>query len=169
MLRVQPWSLRLEKTILKSTTVPEMTQSPHREPRAPVVGQGHGGPVAGNGRHHTAAGRRPTSWRFVGATWAVLGFALGVTFWHAVGFLGFLEDLVSPRSALATVIERNIGDATQKSGPQNCTTMTLDRTTGRTSARPCLAILHGRRDLSSVSGAQPVLRTAARLDRVSGD
>ena len=140
-----------------------MTQSLYREPR--VAGGGSAG-------HGVAVGRaRPSARRLTFAAWAMLGFALGVSFWHAVGFLGFLEDLVVPRSVLATDIVRGAGDADspKREVAQNCTTMMRSRETGRTWARPCVAILQKPGDHSQSGSAQPALPTAGRLDLASSD
>ena len=148
-----------------------MTQSSYREPRAAGDGSADRGVAAANARHHAGARRSPSVRRFAFAVWAMLGFALGVSFWHAVGFLGFLEDLVAPRPALATVIVRSgadaapAGEAAPRMVTQNCTTMMLERETGRTWARPCVALLQGPRDHSESVGARAFLQTAARLDR----
>ncbi|WP_072394860.1 hypothetical protein [Hyphomicrobium sp. CS1GBMeth3] len=82
-----------------------------------------------------------------GLGWSVIGFVGGAVFWHFVGFWGFVSDVVLSGGA-PSAAER----AAWHSGPpaqdtavaqvtstasHGCTLLSLDRLTGRTSARPC--------------------------------
>jgi hypothetical protein len=101
--------------------------------------------IGGRGRLRTAAA--PLAWGFG-------GFLIGAIFWHAIGFWGFLGEVIlkapEPR---VSVVARSVMPARLP----NCTALAIDRTTGRTRSIPCAetAPLHeeaglGRQDLAFV-------------------
>ena len=94
------------------------------------------------------------------ALWGLFAFVLGATFWQTVGFWSFLGGVYEWRRQPIIVAER--------SAARNCTTLTRDRTTGRTMPRPCIAVIDGveaQRD-AAVSGR--TVQTVVRLDTSPG-
>jgi len=66
--------------------------------------------------------------------WGFGGFLIGAVFWHAIGFWGFLSDVI-----LRTP-EPQPGIVAQMAPPlvlPNCTTLVLNRATGETTSVPC--------------------------------
>jgi len=101
--------------------------------------------IGGRGRFRARAA--PLAWGFG-------GFLIGAIFWHAIGFWGFLGEVILKGSEpQASVVART---ALPASVP-NCTALAIDRTTGRTRSIPCAEALHlheeasvGRQDLAFV-------------------
>ena len=96
--------------------------------------------------------------------WGFGGFLIGAIFWQAIGFWGILGE------AVVRSLEPKLSAVVRLGSPArlpNCTTLALNRSTGRTSAAPCArqvplleeAGLMGRRDLA-LAEARP--RDAAR-------
>lgn len=98
-------------------------------------------------------GRRLLGPRAVLLAWGFGGFLIGAIFWHFIGFWGFLNEAVlkSPE-ARVSVVARVVPPAKLP----NCTTLALNRATGRTMSVPCPermplleeAGITGRRDLA---------------------
>lgn len=76
-----------------------------------------------------------------GLGWSVVGFVGGAVFWHFIGFWGFVSDVVlaggpdgrtvsRPSAAFVRVAEAEVVVS-------NCTTIALDRATGRAMAVAC--------------------------------
>ena len=118
--------------------------------------------------------------------WGLFGFLMGAVFWHVVGFWDFVTNVVQKRDRPPTVFERALSSTLVGSEDgeiqaiaeqvlaerehraqtvaQTCTTLTLDRADGRTSAYPCMVIIRnvpGDADAASGTGLKA---TAARLD-----
>jgi hypothetical protein len=99
------------------------------------------------GRGRLRAHAAPLAWGFG-------GFLIGAIFWHAIGFWGFLGEVIlkSPDPRVSVVAR-----TTPPSSLPNCTALAIDRATGRTRSIPCAetAPLHeeaglGRQDLAFV-------------------
>jgi hypothetical protein len=66
--------------------------------------------------------------------WGFGGFLIGAIFWHAIGFWGFIGEVVLKGPDLhVTTVARAAPPAT----PANCTTLALNRATGETTSVPC--------------------------------
>ncbi|MFN3744496.1 MAG: hypothetical protein ACK4TL_07305 [Hyphomicrobiaceae bacterium] len=85
--------------------------------------------------------------------WGFGGFLIGAIFWQAIGFWGILGE------AVVRGLEPKLSAVVRLGSPArlpNCTTLALNRSTGRTSAAPCArqlplmeeARLMGRQDLA---------------------
>lgn len=135
------------------------------------------------------AGRRPT--RAPGregglgyALWGIAGFLLGAFFWHVVGFWDFIANVVHRRDHPPTMIERllsspsahggaeSVGELAQREleayrAAQTCTTLMRDRTTGRTSAQPCMVVIRNVPQEQDLAVSLPLAQTGARLDRTA--
>lgn len=93
-------------------------------------------------RGFSAAARRTLD-GIGGLGWAVIGFLIGATFWHFVGFWSFVSDVVlaehSPHRAQETsrpLASVSVEDAALALGA-SCTALALNRRTGHTSAAGC--------------------------------
>jgi hypothetical protein len=83
--------------------------------------------------------------------WGSVGFVVGATFWHAVGFWTFVSDVVlygtpsasgtfvraeAPAMKIASSLETALQTVILVD-PANCTALALDRQLNRTVVRPC--------------------------------
>lgn len=103
---------------------------------------------------HEVGGRGWLRLRAAPLAWGFGGFLIGAIFWHAIGFWGFLGDVIlkSPEPRVSVVAR----SAPPESQP-NCTALAIDRASGRTRSIPCVDALHfheeaslGRQDLASI-------------------
>lgn len=99
------------------------------------------------GRGRLRAHAAPLAWGFG-------GFLIGAIFWHAIGFWGFLGEVIlkSPEPRVSVVAR-----TAPPSSLPNCTALAIDRATGRTRSIPCAETLPlheeaglGRQDLAFV-------------------
>jgi len=88
-----------------------------------------------------------------GLGWSVIGFILGATFWHFIGFWAFVSDVVLAGGAVPTTHQATMHQAVNVPAPgvrqqwlevadaavPSCTTLHLDRRTGLTTERACEA------------------------------
>lgn len=93
-------------------------------------------------RGFSAAARRTLD-GIGGLGWAVIGFLIGATFWHFVGFWSFVSEVVLAEHSPHRVQETSrplasmlVEDAALALGA-SCTALALDRRTGHTSAAGC--------------------------------
>jgi hypothetical protein len=83
---------------------------------------------------------------------ALSGFAVGCGFWYAVGALDLVMPLFQPKSKSERIAAAqsqsasqydskptNVGLLTVKITSERCTTLELDRSTGKSTVMPCLA------------------------------
>lgn len=79
-------------------------------------------------------GRRLLGPRAALLAWGFGGFLIGATFWHFIGFWGFLNEAVlkSPEARVSVVAR-----VVPPTKLPNCTTLALNRATGRTMSVPC--------------------------------
>jgi hypothetical protein len=92
------------------------------------------------------APRLSRAWRWrVALVWGALGFVAGATFWHVGGFWSFLSEGALDRGpkAEAGVVTATLSSA-ETGAPSvvlvdadRCTTLSLDRRSNVTVARPC--------------------------------
>jgi hypothetical protein len=87
------------------------------------------------------------------ALWATIGFVAGAVFWHAIGFWTFVSDIVfdstqpaateemasAPLPADTSDIVTGSLPTILRVDPSRCTSLELDRSSNRTSQRPCPA------------------------------
>lgn len=98
------------------------------------------------------SGRGIFGGRAAPVVWGFGGFLIGAIFWHAIGFWGFIGDVVlKGPDPHASTIARSMPIAE----PANCTALALDRATGETYSAPCARSVHpleeaanGRQDLA---------------------
>jgi hypothetical protein len=110
-----------------------------RQDCAPAPGAGASA-RAGNATGLSRAWR----WR-IALVWGALGFVAGASFWHVVGLWSFLSDSALDRGpkAQAAIVTATLSQT--ESGAPNvvlvdadrCTTLSLDRRSNVTVARPC--------------------------------
>lgn len=118
------------------------------------------------------------------AGWGLIGFLLGAVFWQVVGFWEFLGSFAGDRSDAPASVQRMLGDLTVApalahafapgvsaawmafGAEQNCTTLSRDVETGKTTATPCVAVLMGGPE-ASVPASHPALgEPGARVSAV---
>ena len=66
--------------------------------------------------------------------WGFCGFLIGAIFWEAIGFWCVIGDTILRRPEAKVSI---IGRLVLPARARNCTTLALNRSTGRTSSVPC--------------------------------
>jgi hypothetical protein len=94
--------------------------------------------------------KRSVFWRHPALVLCLSGFAIGCGFWYAMGALDLVahlfqsksksERIASAQSLSATSYESrptNVGLLTVKLSAERCTTLELDRTTGKSTIAPC--------------------------------
>ena len=85
-----------------------------------------------------------------GLGWSVIGFVGGAVFWHFIGFWGFVSDVVLAGGPDVRTVSRPsagfVRVAEAEEVVSNCTTIALDRATGRAMAVACAGEGHHLRD-----------------------
>jgi len=66
--------------------------------------------------------------------WGFCGFLIGAVFWHAIGVWGVLGEAILLRTETKVSVVARLGPPAKL---PNCTTLALDRATGRTTSVPC--------------------------------
>jgi hypothetical protein len=83
---------------------------------------------------HEVSGRGMFGARATLIGWGFCGFLIGALFWHAIGFWDVIgEEILQRPEAKVSIVARLALPAR----PSNCTTLVLDRSTGRTISVPC--------------------------------
>lgn len=83
---------------------------------------------------HEVGGRGMFGARATMIGWGFCGFLIGALFWHAIGFWDVIgEEILQRPEAKVSIVAR----LALPERPPNCTTLALDRSTGRTISVPC--------------------------------
>jgi hypothetical protein len=92
--------------------------------------------------------------------WGFCGFLIGALFWHAIGFWDVIgEEILKRPEAKVSIVARLALPAR----PPNCTTLALDRSTGRTISVPCSEQMHHLEEASI--GRSDLIVAEARVRR----
>jgi hypothetical protein len=151
---------------------------------AKIVPGGNQGPIAGATTAGATVLARPRNKGRAAIIWGGIGFLSGAVFWHAVGFWGFLGDVVLNGStdARASAVEALPVIAADAPGvplptfflvdADKCTALVIDRPSNRTRKLPCpetglalrLEPTGDREDLVVLTTAPPVHAAGYRPD-----
>jgi hypothetical protein len=123
---------------------------------------------------------QPPASRWAAVGWGLGGFLVGAVFWHLIGFWDFVGAVLYKRQQETSRIELlfqqlstdraafdevRAAEAAAHEAAQNCTTLVLDRLTGRTQQTPCMVVIRRVPADLEAGATRPPLQTAARLDR----